>query len=289
MREKASQGDIMSIAQFATALDEINPSGRRDDNFRLFVEAAYCALAKRTAPSEARANELEMRYMAVVAHYGADKDAAMRRMSELFARLVLTVSAYRGDFLGRAYMSDELSLRSVRKGQFFTPYAIARLMVKMTVTKDSVDSSIARGEPHSVSDPCCGSGTFIIAYAEELRELGYEPERVMLATLVDVDQLCMEMTFLQMWIKGIPAICIHGNSLSLETFESACTAAAVLQRWPAKTEATDSRPSGSAEGESVQMEESLASGETLPLQSAPDTSTPARSSSAVFEQGELFG
>ena len=51
--------------------------------------------------------------------------------------------------------------------------------------------------------------------------------RSLLATLVDIDQLAFQMAYLQMTLKGIPAICVHGNSLTLEEYESALTPAAI--------------------------------------------------------------
>src|SRR5260370_42597102 len=117
MPRPAPAGGAMSVAQFAQALDEVSHTHRRDENFCMLIEAAYCTLAKQTAPDEARAAALEARYMSIVGRY-QDDPQAMTRMSHLFGRLVLTVSDCEGDFLGKAYMSEEVALRSRPKGQF---------------------------------------------------------------------------------------------------------------------------------------------------------------------------
>ncbi|MFL6600750.1 MAG: N-6 DNA methylase [Steroidobacteraceae bacterium] len=283
---------LMSVAQFAQALDEISKPHRRDENFRWFIEAAYCALAKRTALDEARAIALEARYMAVVGQYADDKRGAMSRMSELLGRLWVTVSDYDGDYLGEAYMSEELALRSRPRGQYFTPYPLARMMAKMQVSREHVDAVIAQGGPVTVMEPACGTGVFIIAFAEEIREMKLDPAQVMLATLVDVDALCIQMAFLQMWMKNIPAICIQGNSLAMTEVERACTPAALLQRWPAKSEGDQGVVDGKAPGGCTTQPETPSEAPTPavePLECRETFQRPSPPRPAVFEQADLFG
>jgi hypothetical protein len=289
---RALGGRVMSIAQFAGSLDEISHSHRRDDNFRWFIEAAYCALAKRTALNEARANALEARYMAVVGQYGDDKRGAMSRMSELLGRLVMTVSDYDGDYLGQAYMSEELALRSRPRAHYFTPYAVARMMARMQVNREHVEAVIAQGRPITVMEPACGTGAMVIAFAEEIREMELDPAQVMLATLVDVDSLCIQMAFLQMWMKNIPAICIQGNSLALTEVERACTPAALLQRWPAKAEGDQTLADGQESGCCTRQPETPIEAPTPvvePVECHETTQLASSPRREVFEQVDLFG
>ena len=45
----------------------------------------------------------------------------------------------------------------------------------------------------------------------------------MLVHATDVSELCFHMTYLQLSLRGIPALVTHGNSLTLETFARAWT------------------------------------------------------------------
>lgn len=189
------------------------------------MEAAYCAIAKRNALDEKRKEALEQRYMRVVEKY-AREPQAMTRLSHLLGSLTLTVPDYHGDFLGEAYMSAGFS--NERAGQFFTPFAVCSLMARLTVDVDLVRHAKEEGRPYEVfADPACGAGALILAVAEYLRECGLEVQEYLLATLIDIDQVAFQMAYLQMTLKGIPAICVLGNALSEEEYERALTPAAI--------------------------------------------------------------
>ncbi len=232
MPNKAAAGGVMSVADFAKSLTAISRAHSTDVNFRNFIEAAYCACAKGTAPSREAADALEARYMAVVAHYGENKHEAMNAIAALMGRLVEAVSEYSGDYLGVTFMREDVCFRNRQKGQFFTPFAVSKCIAQMQLDRALIERVVAEQRPVTICDPACGAGGMIIAAAEALCELGFQPENVMLATLTDIDPLCMKMAFLQMWIKNSPAICIHGDTLRLEEFERAVTPAALRQRWP---------------------------------------------------------
>ena len=116
-RRKAHPAGEKAIVEFVKALDAISHSHRRLDNFRHFLEAAYSALAKRTAPNQERAEALEKRYMAVVDRYRPHEQEAMRRMSELFGDLHIVLADRAKDFLGAVYMESALGDEQLR--QFF--------------------------------------------------------------------------------------------------------------------------------------------------------------------------
>lgn len=243
MRKKASVPGL-SPSLFLEEVSDLSRSHNTAENYRSFLEAAYCVLAKQTAPDAQRADALETRYMAVVAKYGEQKNEVMLRMSHLFARLaqhmaereaaaakaasgsaVLVVN--NGDFLGKVYMESRMGDR--RRGQTFTPAHLADFMAMMVLERSDLDGIVAEHRPTTILDPCCGAGVMIISAAEQVRAMGYELERTLLATLVDVDPVCFQMAFVQMTLLGIPAIVIHGDSLRLTEDERAWTTAAVRQ------------------------------------------------------------
>jgi hypothetical protein len=65
----------MTIGEFHKALDRLSPSHTRYENFRNFMQAAYAALARRTALSRARSDALEEHYPAVMRRYAREPQA----------------------------------------------------------------------------------------------------------------------------------------------------------------------------------------------------------------------
>src|SRR3546814_7033199 len=67
------------------------------------------------------------------------------------------------------------------------------------------------------------SGGMIIAAAEAIRTLGFDPARHMRVTAQDIDIACVQMTYLNCSFYDIPATIIHGNVLTLEERSSVRT------------------------------------------------------------------
>lgn len=111
---------------------------------------------------------------------------------ELFAILLsemeLRVFSSEGnDVLGEFY---EANLAKKRKGQFFTPYPVCRLMAECVIPKE------ADAGRKSILDPCCGSGRTLIATAHAA---GHHHEFYG----VDIDPTCAKMTAINLFLNGI--------------------------------------------------------------------------------------
>jgi len=83
----------------------------------------------------------------------------------------------------------------------------------------------------TAQEPAAGSGAMIIALAQEIREAGINYQQHLHVTAVDVDPKCVHMSYLQFSLLHIPALIIHGNSLSLEEFDHWHTPAHILDGW----------------------------------------------------------
>lgn len=70
------------------------------------------------------------------------------------------------DMLGELFMA--LGLANEWKGQFFTPYHICRAMAAMNLSED-LKSQIEEKGWVSVSDPACGAGALLLAFANECK------------------------------------------------------------------------------------------------------------------------
>lgn len=208
------------IAEFISLFNQTARYHRRYEVFRDFVQMAACALHNAIVHSP----ELENEYLSIVKRYQRED---VERLSQLLGILVLGLSVTPGDFLGRVFMTLELG--ESRRGQFFTPYDVSRMMAKMTLT--GIDKVMA-GKPFiTVSEPTCGAGGMVIALAEEFVAAGYHLQRQFFVACVDVDPVAAAMCFIQLTLLGIPAEVITGNSLTLQHTRALRTAAYWLNGW----------------------------------------------------------
>jgi type I restriction-modification system DNA methylase subunit len=203
---------------FIKKLEEREFSKTLPQKFLDFLELAFCAYAKPMAEPE-KADALEARYMQIVGTY-RDKDA-VRAYPELIAMIAKEVP--HGDFLGT--VAAEIGALNARQGQFFTPYEVSRMMAEMTMGDH--EASIEAKGYLTVQEPAVGSGGMILALADAMQRRGYDPSSQLFVSAIDVSATCYWMTYLQLTFSGIPAEVIHGNSLSLETFDSVWTHATV--------------------------------------------------------------
>lgn len=206
---------VKAFIKRITALDREKSSY---DTFRDFCEMAFCAYAKTTAPTPERAQELEDRYMQIVSTY-RDQDT-VRAYPEL---LGLAASAIRQgcDFLGS--VATEMEVLNAQIGQFFTPYEVARFMAMMSL--EDAATLIGQNGFLTLQEPASGAGGMVLATAQALQDNGFDPGLHMLVNAIDVSPLCFHMTFLQLSLRGIPALVEHGNTLSGERFARAWTPA----------------------------------------------------------------
>jgi hypothetical protein len=156
--------------------------------------------------------------MNVVARYPADD---IRAMPKLLALTQLAVASEGCDFLGR--LATELDLLDAKLGQFITPYEVARLMAELALM-DAREIIAERGFI-TLQEPASGAGGMVLAAADVLQKQGFDPQSTLYVEATDVALLCFKMTYLQLAVRGVPATVIRGNSLSLESFESARTPA----------------------------------------------------------------
>ena len=119
------------------------------------------------------------------------------------------------DLLGPLFMAADTA--SASAGQYFTPPAVAELMVSMTCGEDQREGII------SVSEPAAGAGVLVLAYAAALDRGGRDPLLSMVAHCTDVEVTAFQMCYIQMVLADIPAIVVHGNTLSMETWDCVAT------------------------------------------------------------------
>lgn len=158
--------DNLHIAEFIALFNQTARYHHRYEVFRDFVQMATCAIHNQVLFSQ----PLEDEYLGLAKRYEPkDVDRMGRLLGILICGLGLQQPIY-DDVLGRIFMSLELG--DARRGQFFTPFDVSRMMAMMSV--HDLESKL-RQEPFlTVGEPACGAGGMIIAVAEQF-SLGCVP------------------------------------------------------------------------------------------------------------------
>ena len=139
-------------------------TARYHHRFKVFEDFICCsviALENRLCFSEAR----EQKYLRIVRGYEKED---VTRMSQLLAHVVNGLGEASGGFLGRVFMQMELGDKY--RGQFFPPWDVARMMAAMQLGDTE---ALFRDKPFiTLSEPACGAGCMVLAFADVLRKGG---------------------------------------------------------------------------------------------------------------------
>jgi hypothetical protein len=84
------------------------------------------------------------------------------------------------------------------------------------------------------SEPAAGSGVMVIALCRELRAQGINYQHHLHVTAADIDLRAVHMAYVQLSLLHVPAVIVHGNSLSLEEWSHWYTPAHILGGWEAR-------------------------------------------------------
>lgn len=192
------------IKEFISKLSNLDRSRSVSTVFNDFLTLSCCSLAQTVY----RSDILEQKYLNIIKTYTKEQ---AEEFSKLLAFLVLGLEQESQDFLGQVYMS--LNLGSQANGQYFTPYSVSKFMADINFTE--IESS-QNNQLITLSEPCCGSGALIIAFAQTLREYNINYQQKLFVEAIDISEMCFKMTYIQLSLLGIPAKVIQGDSLSLK-------------------------------------------------------------------------
>lgn len=82
-----------------------------------------------------------------------------------------------------------------------------------------------------MSEPACGAGGMVLAAADALQAQEINYQQAMHATAVDVDSTAVHMAYVQLSLAHVPAIIVHGYSLSMKEWGHWFTPAHILGGW----------------------------------------------------------
>ena len=196
------------IKEFTSTLEALDRSKNISTVFLDFLTLSMCSLAQPFY----RSQNIEQRYKNTICNYTKEQ---AEEFSKLLALLISALEEKHQDFLGQIF--SNLNLGNSNKGQFFTPYHVSKMMAEINFIdlKNEVDN---KGFI-TLAEPCCGSGGMIIAYAETMKEKGYNYQHQLYVESVDIDEICFKMAYIQLSLYGIPAKVVRGDSISLRFFE----------------------------------------------------------------------
>ncbi|MGK0667822.1 N-6 DNA methylase [Serratia marcescens] len=201
-RKRTITGDDPRKA-FLSTFRETARYHHRYEVFSDFVKLTACALENLLLKSP----DIEAEYLATIQRY---EKADQQRMAQLYSWLIIGLDQGMGDFLGSLFME----LGSGNIGQFFTPFHLSELMAGL-VAGDRL--AALENEPYiTLSEPTCGAGGMVIAFAKVMLARGYNPQTQLRADCVDIDPVAARMCYIQLSLLGIPARVVIGNSLTLK-------------------------------------------------------------------------
>lgn len=179
----------------------------------------------------AHAGEREKRYLDIVKRYSK---AEIDEMCRMFALLVeaLEEEVQGGgpaDILGHVYHA--LELHNKWKGQFFTPDNVCEMMAEIICPAGKPDAIIKEKGYITACEPCVGSGAMVLGLARVLKKREINYCKAMVVTATDVDIKCVHMAYVQFSLCGIPAVVIHGNSLTLQEWSRWYTPVYLMDGW----------------------------------------------------------
>ena len=81
-----------------------------------------------------------------------------------------------------------------------------------------IDVPADKEGPITINEPTCGSGTMVIGAAWAMQRKGIDYRHKSFFVAQDIDIRCVWMAYIQLSLYGIPAVVIHGNTLTMETW-----------------------------------------------------------------------
>ena len=221
-----------SCKELVKALRSISYSHSIHEVFQDWL--AVSAIAISNAIDWKQRNRREEVYMEIITKY---TKAEQEKLAEAFAQLVLALQHEQSihgptDILGQVFHT--LELHSKYKGQFFTPPHVCEMMGTITLAGKNLKHIIEKKGFITICEPCIGSGGMVLGAAKVMADQKLNYQTQLLVTGIDIDMKCVQMAYLQLSLLGIPAVIIHGNSLTSEVWSRWYTPAYILGQWSSR-------------------------------------------------------
>lgn len=201
-------------SHFVKIMDPLIYSRQTWEVWRDFIVLAACSISNAVDHTEGHYDCREKLYMDTIGKY---KKSEIDIFPELLAEVVNSLEQNQDqDYLGALYM--ELELSNHWQGQFFTPYCVCRFMGEIAALNPVEE--IERKGFITISDPCCGAGTLLIAGVNTIRdkiansESNLNWQNHILVVAQDIDMVVGLMCYIQISLLGCAGYVKIGNSLT---------------------------------------------------------------------------
>ena len=181
------------------------------DIWKDFITMFACSLSNTSDKSHY--DEREALYMRTIKKYPKQEQTMF---PDLVAYTVMALDRDpEQDFLGKIYM--DLNLSNTSRGQFFTPYDVCELIAKVSMGDDVIDI-VEKNGYITIHDPCCGSGSTLIAGIQEVKsqlekvKLNYQNH--ILVAAQEIDYTTALMCYIQLSLLGVAGYVKIENALT---------------------------------------------------------------------------
>ena len=199
----------MANKTYRTIIEKI----ARTKSSSLTVFADFCRISACTLSAGAREEE----YFEAIKSYSTEE---LKLLTEAFALMIQEAESRPFlDIFGEYYLEIASHSSKQARGEFYTPPHLCELVAKLNApAADTIPSN----KPITVSDPCCGSGNMILAFAKQFSPHVIDDDEksyvdLVRATCQDINPVAVDMCFINTTLWGIPAKVILGNALSRDT------------------------------------------------------------------------
>lgn len=222
---------IVHIKKVMSMIDKLTGNGYRsaESVFVDFLTLSACSYSN--VFDLTNKEKREKHYLDIVKKY---KKEELNYFSTALGELAMAAEIYLQhgyikDILGYIYTTGQYYKKTM--GQYFTPDNIAIFMNEI-INGDF--KQLEKEEFISVSEPTCGSGVMVLAFAQNMLKKEINYQNSMFADAWDLDQTCALMAYVQFSIYNIPAIVTHGDSLSLKAYSKWITPMYFINDFPGK-------------------------------------------------------
>lgn len=235
-RSKGGRSNIKKHTSNLTQLFKTVSQGQALwQTFSDFIEMAAIAISN--GVDWGQSQDREDKYLTLINKYSEKQRPLFGQMlGELVLAMDAAVKLEGGpiDILGPLY--HQLELHNKWTGQFFTPVNICEMMGQLLLGDGHIEQKLKRHGHISLDEPCTGSGAMVLGFVKalHLRNKAFNYQTQLLVSARDIDLKCVHMTYIQLSLYNIPAIVVHGDTISLQEWDRWYTPAYVLGGWPEK-------------------------------------------------------
>ena len=205
---RSRKKDEPAEKQLADAILEAGSTLGLNTVFTTFLEIFATSIGAQMDPVYAK--ERDSRYKEIVSEMSPKTVAMYARLCALTFMAVRENKDDPRDILGAIY--HKLKLNSEWNGQFFSPDDICQMMAQVIgvgqVPEEDEEDII------TINEPTCGSGAMVIGAIWAMKQKRLDYQRRTLFFAEDIDIRCVWMAYIQFCLYRIPAVVIHGNTIT---------------------------------------------------------------------------